>query len=115
MVTLMNVITPGYSAQRLWQRKPASDELPQIRSISDVAWGFWNRAGNVQGIKYLMVAMVMNEDTRNIIRQAHESLTPKRSETATWPGFDFATHTPAGQAILGMFKIVWRANWLTIG
>jgi hypothetical protein len=101
MVTLINVISAGYSAQRLWQRKPTSDELPQIRSISDVAWGFWNRAGNVQGIKYFLVAMVMNSDTRDIIRQAHESLEPKRSETAMWPGFDFAMDTPAGQAILG--------------
>lgn len=103
MVTLINVISPGYSANRLWQQKPASHELPQIRSISDVAWGFWNRAaaGNLGNIKYLMVAMIMNEDTRSIIRQAHETLEPKRSETAVWPGYDFVMNTPAGQAILG--------------
>lgn len=103
MVILINVISPGYSANKLWQQKPASHELPQIRSISDVAWGFWNRAaaGNLANIKYLMVAMIMNEDTRSIIRQAHETLEPKRSEIAVWPGYDFAMNTPAGQAILG--------------
>jgi hypothetical protein len=104
MVTLINVISPGYSAEKLWNRKPASNELPQIRSISDVAWGFWHRAGNVKNIKYLMVAMIMNEETRNLIRQAHKMLEPKRSETAVWPGFNFGMDTPAGQALLGKSK-----------
>jgi hypothetical protein len=102
MITLINVISATYSARRLWKRKPTTDELPQIRSIADVAWGFWNRAGNIQGIKYLLVAMIMNADTRDIIRQAHETLSPKLSETAAWPGFDFGLDTPAGQALLGM-------------
>jgi hypothetical protein len=104
MVTLINVISPGYSAEKLWKRKPASNELPQIRSISDVAWGFWNRAGNIKNIKYRMVAMIMNEETRNLIRQAHEMLEPKHSETAVWPGFDFGVDTSAGQALLGTSK-----------
>lgn len=101
MLTLINVISPAHSAERLWERKPTSGELPQIRSISDIAWGIWNRGGKTQNIKYLMVAMIVNEDTRGLIRQAHETLTPKRSETAVWPGFDFAMDTVAGQALLG--------------
>jgi hypothetical protein len=48
-----------------------------------------------------MVSMVINDETRNIIRQAHGTLDSKRSEVAVWPGFDFAIDTPAGQAILG--------------
>jgi hypothetical protein len=104
MVTLTNVISPAYSAEKyVWKRKPASNELPQIRSIADVAWGFWNRAGNVKNIKYLMVAMIMNQETRDLIRQAHETLEPKRSQTEVWPGYDFGMDTPAGQALLGAF------------
>ncbi|KAH4085871.1 hypothetical protein HBI70_226730 [Parastagonospora nodorum] len=112
LVALINVISPAYSANRLWQRKPSSDELPQIRSISDVAWGFWNRAGNIQGIKYFLVTMILNEDTRNIIRQAHETLEPKRSETAIWPGFEFRTDTPAVKAILGSPVARWAGYFL---
>lgn len=51
-----------------------------------------------------MVAQILNADTRDIIRQAHMTLTPPRSETAVWPGYDFATETEAGQALLGMFS-----------
>jgi hypothetical protein len=101
----MNVISASYSAKKMWERQPNPGELPQVRSISDVAWAFWNRAsaGNVANIKYLLVTIIMEQDTRDIIRQAHETLTPKRSETAVWPGFDFGMDTPAGQALLGTF------------
>jgi hypothetical protein len=57
----------------------------------------------VQNIKYLMVAMIMNSETRDIIRQAHASLTPQRSETAVWPGYEFPMDSQAGQALLGEF------------
>jgi hypothetical protein len=105
MVTLLNVISTIYSAKKVWKRQPNPGELPQVRSISDIAWGFWNRAsaGNVANIKYLLVTIIMEQETRDIIRQAHETLTPKRSETAVWPGFDFGMDTPAGQALLGTF------------
>jgi hypothetical protein len=59
----------------------------------------------VQNIKYLMVAMIMNTDTRDIIRQAHATLTPQRSETVVWPGYDFAMDTQAGQALLGRLYV----------
>tara|TARA_R110002003_G_scaffold72_10_gene6771 strand:+ start:9600 stop:9962 length:363 start_codon:yes stop_codon:yes gene_type:complete len=102
-ITLLNVISPAFSAQQIWKRKPDSSEMPHIRSISDVAWGVRHRAtgGKVEDIKYLMVANILNDDTKRIIRTAHETLTPKRSEVAVWPGFDFATDTPAGKALLG--------------
>jgi hypothetical protein len=101
----MNVISAAYSAKRLWGRKADRTELPHIRTTADMAWAVWNRlsASNIQGIKYLMVSMIINDETRNIIRTAHGTLTPPRTEVAVWPGFDFAIDTPAGQAILGDF------------
>ena len=103
MITLINVISPSWVAKRLWGRPALTSELPQVRSMSDVAWGMWNRisGGNVKSIKYLMTAMIMNIETREVIREAHGTLEPKRSETAVWPGYDFPTTEKAGQALLG--------------
>ncbi|KAH7084615.1 hypothetical protein BKA63DRAFT_528584 [Paraphoma chrysanthemicola] len=111
---LLNVISPAYSTQQVWKRKPLSSEMPHIRSISDVAWGVWHRAtgGKVKDIKYLMVANILNKDTKKIVRSAHETLTPKRSEVAVWPGFDFATDTPAGKALLGSPVGRWAGYFL---
>jgi hypothetical protein len=78
-----------------------------------MAWGFWNRGGKIQNIEYLMVAMIMNSDTRDIIRQAHASLMPQRSETAIWPGYDFPMDTQAGQALLGKLVKISSSKYLT--
>jgi hypothetical protein len=43
MVTLMNVMSAAYSAQRIWGRKADINELPHIRSTADMAWALWNR------------------------------------------------------------------------
>jgi hypothetical protein len=51
-----------------------------------------------------MAANIFNDDTRELIRQAHETLTPKRSEVAVWPGFDFGIDTHADEALLGTFQ-----------
>jgi hypothetical protein len=54
MVTLMNVMSAAYSAQRIWGRKPDLEELPHIRSTADMAWALWNRvsASNVKNSTY---------------------------------------------------------------
>lgn len=103
-VVLMNVISTSYMAEKyIWHRKPATHELPQIRSISDIAWGMWNRAGpnSVKDIKYLLVTQIVNPRTREIITQAYRTLSPPKSEHEYWPGIEFAMDSTGGQAILG--------------
>lgn len=53
-------MSPARAAAALWGRNPLTEELPHIRSFSDISWAFWNRAaaGNIQGIKYFMATMV---------------------------------------------------------
>lgn len=101
----MNVISAAWSAEKhYWGRKPATHELPHIRSTSDIAWGLWNRVvpGNLKEIKYLMVTQIMNASTRDLIRAAYETLSPPQSETKVWPGIEFSMDTAGGQALLGM-------------
>ncbi|KAF1849711.1 uncharacterized protein K460DRAFT_257900, partial [Cucurbitaria berberidis CBS 394.84] len=114
-VILMNVISAAYSAEKfLWKKKAGTNELPHIRSTSDIAWGLWNRVapGNVKEIKYLIVAQIMNTGTRDLIRAAYETLTPPQSETRVWPGIDFNMDTSGGQAILGSPVGRWAGYFL---
>lgn len=113
-MALSNDISPAYAAEKfLWFRKPATSELPQIRSISDIAWAAWNRAGasNIKDIKYLVVTQVMNPSTRDVIRGAYGTLSPPQSETKVWPGIEFSMDSVGGQAILGTPVGRWAGHF----
>lgn len=108
-VVLMNVISAARSAESYWGKKPLTEELPKIRSTSDIAWGLWNRVApeNLKEIKYLMVTLIMNRDTCDLIRAAYATLNSPQSETKVWPGTDFNMDTPGGQALLGTPRSCW--------
>lgn len=99
----MNTVSAAHGAERLWGRKPTADELPAIRSLSDIAWAFWNRgaAGNLQNIKYFFVTIIINHETNQLIEIAHRKLDPPKSAPGGWPGTEFSMDSEAGQAILG--------------
>ncbi|KAJ4401924.1 hypothetical protein N0V91_007577 [Didymella pomorum] len=81
--------SPVHGAADLWKRPPKDYELPAIRSAFDITWAFWDRAtvgGNIQNLKYFHDCLVVNPDPLDLIRQAHEKLTPPRSAPGTWPG-----------------------------
>ncbi|OAL48528.1 hypothetical protein IQ07DRAFT_655006 [Pyrenochaeta sp. DS3sAY3a] len=114
-IALMNVISTSYMAEKyIWHRKPATHELPHIRSISDIAWGMWNRASpkSLKDIKYLLVTQILNPTTREIIRQAYGTLSPPKSEHEEWPGIEFAMDSTGGQAILGSPVGRWAGYFL---
>ena len=96
--------SPAHAAARLWQRKPEDSELPAIRSASDITWGFYNRAtagGNIKNIRYFFNCLIVNPEVQDLIRQAHERLTPSRSAPGTWPGTEFSMDSEEGLALLG--------------
>lgn len=98
---------PAHGAEKLWGRKPKDYELPQIRSASDITWAFWNRATagvDIKNIKYFFNCLIVNEETQDLIRQAHEKFTPPRSAPETWPGTEFSMDSEQGLALLGNFQ-----------
>jgi hypothetical protein len=104
----MNILSAAHSARRLWRTTPTPDQLPHLRSISDIAWAFWRRATSpathsVADIRYLFVTVVMNDETARLIETAHAGLTPPRSGPGVWPGTEFGMDGDAGAAILGLF------------
>lgn len=80
------------AARWLWGRKAASNELPKLRSTSDIAFGFWNRiasAENRPNIKYIMSCEILNEHTEETMRAALNSIGAGDLDNQVWPGTDF--------------------------
>ncbi|USP73066.1 uncharacterized protein yc1106_00340 [Curvularia clavata] len=104
-IFFLDRVSTAHSAHSLWgmpHNLPVpQDELPALRSSSDIAWGFWNRVsdhnlGNVNGF---MSICIVNEDTADIIdtaleRRGYESL-------PAWPGIRFDSGTEEYNALLG--------------
>ncbi|USP75837.1 hypothetical protein yc1106_03111 [Curvularia clavata] len=103
------------AARRLWKRAPLTEELPAIRSLSDIAWAFWNRAHAGQGlqnVKYLFVTMIINKETNQHVKRALGTLSPPKYEPDGWPGHDFNMDTDAGRALLGSPVGRWAGYFL---
>lgn len=90
---------------------PPSDQLPALRSSSDIAWGFYNRMnwGRLENIRAFMSMMVINVDTVRIIDQVlkmHNEGLPEEAQRVhsvqPWPGTTFDVNDVGGQALLGM-------------
>jgi hypothetical protein len=113
-VFAIGIMSAARSARRVWGVDPKADELPHIRTVSDIAWAFWNRAaaGNIQDIKYFFVTMIINPETNRHIRRALKTLNPPKEEVDGWPGVDFDMESVAGQALLGSPVGRWAGYFL---
>jgi hypothetical protein len=113
-VFALDIKSPAKAARNLWRRAATTEELPHIRSFSDISWAFWNRpaAGNIQHLKYFFVAMIVNTETDRHIRQALQTLTPAKEDAEGWPGAEFSMVTDAGKALLGSPVGRWAGYFL---
>jgi hypothetical protein len=114
-VYAMQLSSAAKAARRLWKRAPLTEELPAIRSVSDIAWAFWNRAHGTQGldnIKYLFVVMIINKETNQHVKRALGTLSSPRDEPDGWPGHDFNMDTNEGKALLGSPVGRWAGYFL---
>lgn len=111
----MQLSSAAKAARRLWKRAPLTEELPAIRSVSDIAWAFWNRAhpnGGLENIKYLFVATIINKETNQHVKRALGTLSPQKEEADGWPGHDFGMDTDAGKTLLGSPVGRWTRYFL---
>ncbi|KAH5436206.1 hypothetical protein HBI47_071090 [Parastagonospora nodorum] len=113
-VIAMGIVSPAKAAAGLWCRDRKPEELPHIRSFSDISWAFWNRAAavNIQGIHYLMATMVINRETNQRIRKALSELTPPEEDAKGWQGHEFGMDSDAGKALLGAPVGRWAGYFL---
>ncbi|EUC47215.1 hypothetical protein COCMIDRAFT_24834 [Bipolaris oryzae ATCC 44560] len=114
-VYAMQLSSAAKAARRLWKRAPLTEELPAIRSVSDIAWAFWNRAHDSKGLentKYLFVAMIINKETNQHVKRALGTPSPPKDEPDGWPGHNFNMDTDEGKALLGSPVGRWAGYFL---
>ncbi|KAI2487463.1 Vacuolar amino acid transporter protein 1 [Pyrenophora tritici-repentis] len=112
---VMQISSAAKAARQLWKRAPLVEELPAIRSVSDIAWAFWNRVhqdGGLDNIKYLFVMMIINKETNQYVKRALDTLSPPKEEADGWAGNDFAMDTDEGKALLGSPVGRWAGYFL---
>jgi hypothetical protein len=111
--------SPENGAKNLWQVDTVNPEdLPALRSSSDIAWGFWNRLQGLTAVKYFMSMTVVNGETRKMMRLAHEYYTPPKDTQKPgkwcprWPGITWASDTEEYRAVLGSPNVNGAAYFL---
>ncbi|KAG9387779.1 Vacuolar amino acid transporter protein 1 [Pyrenophora tritici-repentis] len=112
---VMQISSAAKAARQLWKRAPLVEELPAIRSVSDIAWAFWNRVhqdGGLDNIKYLFFMMIINKETNQYVKRALDTLSPPKEEADGWAGNDFAMDTDEGKALLGSPVGRWAGYFL---
>lgn len=115
-IFFLDVESAAKAAEVNWKPQvPAAEELPKLKAISDISWGFWNRAWmkrptnerKLGDINYFIVHNIVNEETEVLISKAMElhlgdDGSPTRfTVLPKWPGLDFYTADKTGKALLG--------------
>jgi hypothetical protein len=111
-VYFFNRESPEHSAGLHWKdKRPIPDDLPKLRSSSDLTWGLWNRVAvpryDIKHIKYFIVFNVANTVTKNaIVPRALKLKNLASDETKPWPGSGFGMDAEgeegeAARALLG--------------
>lgn len=107
---LIDVASAPRRAAQLWGVDEApKDQLPALRQISDIAWGFWHQAhggSDLGHITKFIVPQVINEITVRLIDQALQTYDvpdgeERHESVPEWPGISFHIDTLPGKALLG--------------
>lgn len=97
---------PALAAMRQWRldAPPPKEQLPALRSSSDIAWGFWNRlsAANLGNIHKFLSMHIVNRETQSIILRAIASTgATSLNDVPVWPGISFNAQYEQFFALLG--------------
>ncbi|KAF2713382.1 hypothetical protein K504DRAFT_136464 [Pleomassaria siparia CBS 279.74] len=95
------------AAKRMWRPRvadPPKDQLPKLRSMSDLMYAGWIwddgvPAAKWKEIKYLFSNQITNADTNEVIMRVLKSKGMK--DLPQWPGVTFPITDVEGQALLG--------------
>jgi hypothetical protein len=123
-IYLLDVVSAVEGAKKAWGvANPLVNELPELKRISDMAWGIWRRVhpgGQGPGdINLFLVSDITNEITKSLIAEALKSYELEDGEVRAttvpmWPGLTLSTGTEEGAAMLGKYLEHLPASHLTI-
>lgn len=106
----IDVLSASQSAVEEWGvEKAPIDELPALRTISDLSWGFWydaHHGSNLGHITKFIVPQIINDITtllvEGVLASYHVPDGEQRvTELPKWPGITFDIGTEEGKALLG--------------
>jgi hypothetical protein len=84
---------------------PPVDQLPELRQMSDLAWGMWRRVHpsgiGLGNMNYFVVAQVVNTETRGLIAEALDLGQDHLVPVPEWPGVTWDIESQQGAAMLG--------------
>ena len=118
----IDVASAPKKAAELWKvEKAPADQLPALRQMSDLSWGFWHEAHggrNLGHITKFIVPQIINDETLRLIDQALKTYeVPEgkdRLDTLpAWPGLTFDIDTDQGKALLGSPNGIAAAYFLS--
>jgi hypothetical protein len=100
LVTFIDLLSPPKAAVQYWKVDPVdAAELPELRSMSDIAWGFWNRVAGpdkLGSIKYFIFTAVSKPELKNvIIPRALKIMNAEDGKHQAWPGTEFRVGSAA--------------------
>ncbi|RMZ70005.1 WD domain-containing [Pyrenophora seminiperda CCB06] len=105
MIMMLNRQNPASSAKALWRlpQLPPSDQLPALRSSSDIMWGLWKleNAYHPWDIKRFLSTPITNDDTTDIIEKILEARHLRLESLMVYPGLEFQRNAPEYLPLLG--------------
>jgi len=105
IIYFLNRESPEVAARGLWLVPSVSpDEMPALRSSSDIAWGLWNRdsPGSLSNINYFFSVNIVNDDTIALIHKA--MIIGNHGYMPYAPGVTFYPGSDSFAALLGMYN-----------
>ncbi|PVH95963.1 hypothetical protein DM02DRAFT_689119, partial [Periconia macrospinosa] len=99
LLICQNVRSPQNTGFNPDRKKMTPEELPALRYMSDVFWGFWAlESHDVTNLKYIMVAEVVNRDSEKLINRIIKNNGGKLN---TWPGITFNHDSEEAKVLIG--------------
>ncbi|KAJ4993438.1 hypothetical protein SVAN01_00986 [Stagonosporopsis vannaccii] len=111
VIYFFNVKSAVEGAKLVWGvTQPPVDQLPQLKQISDMAWGIWRRrhpdGQNLGSINKFLVYYIVNPITNELVAEALRTYNLEPGQTRLirvpqWPGVTFSMDSEQGVAMLG--------------
>jgi len=116
VVYFLDIVSAVEGAKKAWglHTNPPADQLPELRQISDMAWGIWRRVHSdgedLHDINTFLMHDIRNDITKQLIAEALRSYKvpdgqKRATAVPTWPGLSFDTNTEEGAALLGKYSV----------
>jgi hypothetical protein len=101
----MDLLSPKYAVTERdnWDREATPNELPALRYISDIFWGYWRRSTSTpKNLRYYIATHVVNDDTVKLVSRALKN--SEMDDLSEWPGKTFEMDSEEWAALLGKAK-----------